>query len=373
MFKNLLFTIILFVFVVVISCANDVDELYKAVEKADVSKVKELIDKGIKLDIEGKDKQPLHITVEKGNKELVEVLLKGGANINSKTKEGDTPLHIAYYKENWDLFRYLVENGSDVNIKVSGEIESELSKKKYKYNAFLHFALIPDHIDLLKLIIENGLRLNQKGDSGGNILHNAISYSNIKELLKYLVSKGADLSIRNNEGRTPFDEALWERKMDNAETLLELGAWKYEDGRVFHYLEQLCEKGYKDDALRITKTILINKKDIDLNYQTKDGGYTALHYAAMFNQDDFVELLLKYGGNPNIKSATGLLPIDVTEVLLKSPQFKVEDPATWKKKAERIKNLLLGSGSQPYRGFKFMTIIKGDSAVEDIVAIDYKE
>jgi len=40
-------------------------------------------------------------------------------------------------------------------------------------------------------------------------------------------------------------------------------------------------------------------------------GFTALHYAALMNNIESLEVLMKYGADPYLKSVTGLRPIDL--------------------------------------------------------------
>ena len=46
-----------------------------------------------------------------------EVLLKNGADVNAKNKDGDTPLHHAARNSNYNTVEVLLKNGADVNAK----------------------------------------------------------------------------------------------------------------------------------------------------------------------------------------------------------------------------------------------------------------
>lgn len=50
-------------------------------------------------------------------------------------------------------------------------------------------------------------------------------------------------------------------------------------------------------------------KDFNANASFK--GFTALHYAALLNNTESLKILLKYGANPFIKSASNHRPIDL--------------------------------------------------------------
>jgi len=57
----------------------------------------------------------LHSAVEEKNKELVESLLKAGANPNSFDEISKTPLHYACEREDYSIIRVLLEYGADIN------------------------------------------------------------------------------------------------------------------------------------------------------------------------------------------------------------------------------------------------------------------
>lgn len=51
------------------------------------------------------------------------------------------------------------------------------------------------------------------------------------------------------------------------------------------------------------------------NFNATVQGFTALHYAALFNNIESLKVLINYGADPHIKSVTGHKPIDlVTDV-----------------------------------------------------------
>jgi len=57
---------------------------------------------------------PLHFLAFAGDKESALLLIKQGADVNAKDKEGKTPLHIAAERGNRDFALLLLENGADM-------------------------------------------------------------------------------------------------------------------------------------------------------------------------------------------------------------------------------------------------------------------
>ena len=57
----------------------------------------------------------LHIAAEKGFKDIAELLLEHGADVNLQDGEGDTPLHYAARNFDAEMICFLVKKGADVN------------------------------------------------------------------------------------------------------------------------------------------------------------------------------------------------------------------------------------------------------------------
>src|SRR6476619_6212735 len=90
----------------------------------------------------------LHIALELNDKELVELLVKGGIDINAQNKFKGPALHIATTQENRDLVEFLISNGADVNI-----------EDEYGTTA-LHIAVSKGNISIEALLIKSGANVD---------------------------------------------------------------------------------------------------------------------------------------------------------------------------------------------------------------------
>ena len=98
--------------------------LITAIDTEDAESVKEILDSGINPNKnpvpEGfplAGAYPLHLAVVKGNKEIVQILLDSGAQIDLKAKNKDeaTPLHWAAFFGQKDMVTLLIKAGAPIN------------------------------------------------------------------------------------------------------------------------------------------------------------------------------------------------------------------------------------------------------------------
>ena len=60
---------------------------------------------------------PLHWAAWRGRKEIAELLIAKGADLNTKNKDGGTPLHNAAWKGHVEIAKLLIVKNADVNAK----------------------------------------------------------------------------------------------------------------------------------------------------------------------------------------------------------------------------------------------------------------
>ena len=92
----------------------------------------------------------MHQSAFYGPKEVVELLITRGANLNAKEKDGWTPLDQAAYGGNKEISELLITNGADVN-----------TKNNLKMTP-LHHAAIKGHKEVVELLILRGANVNAK-------------------------------------------------------------------------------------------------------------------------------------------------------------------------------------------------------------------
>ena len=149
--------------------------------------------------------------VEFGNDDCVEVLVKAGAKIRGLCAmtaaetgsercvklileaggDPDDMLLPAIYKRRHNIVELLLREGANANDPDSGE------------RTLLGLAVCLDDITCLKLLLEAGADVNQKNYYGQTALFNAVSERSV-QCTDMLLKAGADVNITDNCGRTAF-------------------------------------------------------------------------------------------------------------------------------------------------------------------------
>lgn len=61
----------------------------------------------------------INLYIQSGREEIVELLLKNGAEVNRKNKNDKSPLDIAVEKSFGKIVEILIQSGADINLKNS--------------------------------------------------------------------------------------------------------------------------------------------------------------------------------------------------------------------------------------------------------------
>lgn len=117
---------------------------------------------------------PLHRAARYGQKELVELLIANGADVNAKDKWGYTPLLWAIFSRDKDMMKLLIAKGADVNYTPKDD------------DPPLHCAVANKDKDMVELLLAKGANVNAKTEKGQTAMSLAKKkgHSEIAELLR---------------------------------------------------------------------------------------------------------------------------------------------------------------------------------------------
>ncbi|XP_031570135.1 protein fem-1 homolog B-like [Actinia tenebrosa] len=199
----------------------------------------------------------------KGEMEIVKLLIKKGANVNSRTKTNSTPLRATAYDGRLDIVSYLVEHGADVNVKNNFE------------NTPLMVACYNGHRSVVNYLIEKGAKVDAQDKQGNTVLHYAVERGHL-DIVKDLVAKRAS-QLANNLGLTPLLLASNDCKIEMVEYFIArpdcsklneihslelLGATianepdAYDIDKAYEFMMRGMRKRYKGDKCVIKKDVL---------------------------------------------------------------------------------------------------------------------
>ncbi|EDQ86259.1 uncharacterized protein MONBRDRAFT_11038 [Monosiga brevicollis MX1] len=140
------------------------------------------------------NKTPLHYACDSGHDNVVEMLLKHGADANAKDKDNKTPLYYACRNCHDNVVGMLLKHGADANAKDNDN------------KTRLHYACDSGHDNLVEMLLKHGADANAKDKDGKAPLHYACGHGYVK-VVEILLEHGADAKVKDNDLRTPLHAA----------------------------------------------------------------------------------------------------------------------------------------------------------------------
>lgn len=243
---------------------------------------------------------PLNLALTNSRPEVIELLLRNGADPNSADDKGRTPVHLLIESRRIDLLINYLRVADEIGRKVNVDDQD----KSGETPLLLALRVLPDHSirNVLSLLIQRGanpngndatasrlplhalaekysfltmktffalsdkmnkpVKIDSKGTHNKNsALHVAVNKGD-KEMVKFLLKRGADCNSANGEGIRPLH--LISQKL-------------FDDGLARAFFDTCHEENQK---------VLINAKDHCL-------GYSPLHFAARCGNEKVLETLLE--------------------------------------------------------------------------------
>ncbi|HZQ48111.1 MAG TPA: ankyrin repeat domain-containing protein [Verrucomicrobiae bacterium] len=191
------------------------------------------------------------IATQEGHKEMVELLLDRGADVNDASGQGLKPLQIAAQRGYRAIAEVLIAHKADVNIGNGGGYTP------------LHRAAQNGFQSVAELLLANGAEVNAVDSAGQSPLHEAASSDN-PAMIEMLIAHKADVNAAARDGSTPLIVAARNRRVN------------------------------------VARLLLANHANV--NAQTTAGtptGWRPLHFAVDAGQNDLVKLLLDNGADPD--------------------------------------------------------------------------
>ncbi|WP_257294942.1 ankyrin repeat domain-containing protein [Endozoicomonas sp. YOMI1] len=256
-------------------------------------------------DINARDKYKrrtvLHLVAESGQREILDKLLQHNADVNAQDNNGRTPLCLLNCANSQrDTVKYfmntLIDNQADVNHRDrDGRTPLTILVNRLGHQSVIKYA-----IDTL---IQHGADVNVRDEEGFTPLHFAAKNGQL-ELFNHLLEKGADKYARTNSGQMVLEiarsngqnTAKMLESLDNAG--LDVSEPCDSEGRT------MVAYAAKNRQWKLVDSLISRGAEIDL-WENEEYKYTSLHYAALTDQKDIVSELLKRNANANLPHIDG--------------------------------------------------------------------
>lgn len=273
---------------------------------------------------------PLRVAFENGHRQVCEVLLSRGADVNTKDIGGYTVLHIASMSGRrwWGRHLALIELVTSRGIDIGATDNMDRSP--------LHYACFYGNLEVISWLLDHGADVNAEDQDGHTPLWKACQtfgrwWQDQTSAIEMLLHRNARINHANNKGRTVLHLACEEGHLDLAEALLARGAdihlASVDKDTPLHLA---CEHG----RAAVVEFLLSKKAVIDPEIDNDTVVRTPLHSACQGGQPDVVKLLLARGARVDVKNSDGQTPIhiacskgyaDVVEVIARAHIKSIEE------------------------------------------------
>jgi cytohesin len=262
--------------------------IHDAAYDGDLAGVQAQLDAGADVNAKDGDRwTPLHFAVDFDHKEIVELLIAKGADVNAQVAHrpagfgdlrtgNDTALD---FTDDWDTIELLRKHGG----KTGEELRTGITP--------LHNATLEDDWENVEWLIAEGADVNAKTNTGRTPLHDAASWGHA-EIVELLISKGADVNAKDNDGKTPLDFAA---DLPETADLLRKHGGKY--GKI-HFAAL-------GGDIEVVKEFLAAGADVNEDVWVEYPGWmntTPLLLAAGNGHKEIAELLIAKGADVNAMS-----------------------------------------------------------------------
>ena len=192
------------------------------------------------------------------------------------------------------------------NYFVKSELKTASTGSSIKpINCFAFFPIESDNLEMVELLIKSGIELEYKAEKYlMSPLHRAVNGGHY-EIVKLLISHGADIFSRIYNENTPIHTAIFNNNIEIVKLLLSHGVKINIRGMKKHTLLQLAVFKWHYE---IVEFLLENGADVNEEYC---GGNTTLLHIACQNggHNNITEILIKYGAKLDALDENGCAPI----------------------------------------------------------------
>ncbi|XP_033733625.1 ankyrin-2-like [Pecten maximus] len=276
-------------------CTSDrLTVLMRAVQQKKVNLVKRLLQfPGIDINIKSlREETPTSLALRWQSKEIFDILIDTGADINVTPGAGATSLLMIAITKGMEYVTKLLEKGVDVNY------------TNPRNETAMHYAVYVDNVNAVQALLDANADPNVRVKS--DLMTPIVFAANQGEtaVVEVLAKGGADINLSSVQGYNAVHMAAWNGYTAMLKSLLECEGVEHD--------KVTCDKnsplGLACHGNHAVAVEMLLPRGCNVNNQDKDND-TALLYATYNGMTDTVRLLLQHGADPDLWNSTNVSPL----------------------------------------------------------------
>ena len=229
-------------------------------------------------------RSPLSYAVHSKQKDLLELMLKKGCDINATDPGQWTLLQRAISEGDKEMVSFLIKHGAKLTADQGSDPPIYLAMDLNRLDVAVY---------LLAKMKKQGIDLNLPNASGTPLMHQAAKL-NAREIMNFLINHGCDIEARDLEGFTVFQSAIWAGQKEAVDYLIEKGVSIKQDPENGILPLHLAINGDQTDiAIRLAD--YMKQNNISLNEKDAYHQYTPIELASYNKNTRLLGHLLKAG------------------------------------------------------------------------------
>ncbi|KAL8828437.1 MAG: hypothetical protein Q9170_006602, partial [Blastenia crenularia] len=183
----------------------------------------QVIDKVERLHRAENQRNALLQAAQQGDTLLTEVALEEGADVNAKGPEGTAAIHIAVFRGHYEVVEILIKHGADINLLTN----RDSNPGDFKFlggRTALHWAAIRGYEDIVRLLIKNKANIDATSSRLKQTpLQDAIKDVSTTSIANLLLEHGASVISHDDEGWTTLHQAAHSGHVAMIDILIDKG------------------------------------------------------------------------------------------------------------------------------------------------------
>lgn len=240
-----------------------------------------------------KNKFYIEELIEQGDPNILKAFEKLEIDINEPLYSETTAIQVAAENNHFDIIEILLKAGADINSDAGG-------------STALHRAARLGNVGMIDFLVERGANINSL-DSEGETPLIVAAYHDLDSVIR-LIELGADLNVVSGAGYTALSEAISGDNIAIFDWIITHGFdWNYHNRDGDYIVRVLIETIFDISVEMLERVLATLSPDLNVRFKyKKKDGRTLLILAAMDKENiEKINLLLEYGADPFLKDSTG--------------------------------------------------------------------